>query len=99
MSPIHVNYDNVFRQAARLRQIGEEHRRAADTLEAERSRLVTAWRDPAGAAYSAAAAQLVAEMRTTADDLVRLAEQIKSAAAQFKAQEEANARAAGRLVN
>jgi uncharacterized protein YukE len=99
MPPIHINYDNVFRQAARLQQIGEEHRRAADALEAERSRIASAWRDPAGAAYSAAASQLAADMRATAEELVRLAAQIRNAAAQFKAQEEANTKAARGLAN
>ena len=41
-----------------LAALGEEHRRAADALDAQRSALAASWRDPAGAAYAAAAAQL-----------------------------------------
>ena len=98
MSPIHVNYDNVFRQAARLRRIGEEHRSAAQTLEHQRDQLSASWRDPAGATYAQAATHLAAEMRTSADELIRLAGLIERAAREYKQQEEANAAAAGGLA-
>jgi WXG100 family type VII secretion target len=96
---IRVNYDNVFRQAAKMQSLAEEHRRAAEVLDAERARLAAAWRDPAGAAYAAAAVKLVADMRASADELVRLGAQIRDAAVKFKAQEEANAKAARGLAN
>ena len=99
MTEIRVNYDNVFRQAAVLQRLGEEHRGAADALDAQRNALAAAWRDPAGAAYAAAAVRLAGQMRASADDLVRLAALIKDAAVQFKAQEEANAKAAGGLAS
>jgi len=96
---IRVNYDNVFRQAAILQRLGEEHRQAAAGLDAQRGALTAAWQDPAGAAYAAAAAQLAGQMRTSADELVRLGALIKDAALRFKAQEEANAKAAGGLAH
>ena len=96
---IRVNYDNVFRQAAILQRLGEEHRQAAAALDAQRGALAAAWQDPAGAAYAAAAAQLAGQMRASADELVRLAALIKDAALRFKAQEEANAKAAGGLAH
>lgn len=96
---IRVNYDNVFRQAAILQRLGEEHRGAAAALDAQRGALTGAWQDPAGAAYGAAAAQLAAQMRASADELIRLAALIKDAAARFQAEEEANAKAAGGLAN
>ena len=98
MTPIRVNYDNVFRQAARLQQLGEEHRRSAAALDAQRSALSASWRDPAGAAYANAAAKLVSEMRASADEMVRLAALIKDAAVKYKAAEEANAKSAGGLA-
>lgn len=94
MTPIRVNYSNVFRQAATLQRLGAEHRRAADALDAQRATVVAAWRDPAGAAYAAAASRLAAEMRASANELSSLGAQIKDAAIKFKAQEEANAKAA-----
>jgi uncharacterized protein YukE len=96
---IRVNYDNVFRQAAILQRLGEEHRQAAAALDAQRGALAAAWQDPAGALYAAAAAQLAGQMRASADELVRLAALIKDAALRFKAQEEANAKAAGGLAS
>lgn len=97
MAIIRVNYQNVDRQVGRLRQIGEEHRRAADMLDTQRAALANAWQDPAGAAYCAAASSLVAEMRATADDITRLAHQIKDAAVRYRQQEEAGVQAARRL--
>jgi len=99
MTPIRVNYDNVFRQAARLQQLGEEHRRAAANLDAQRAALAASWKDPAGAAYANAAARLAAEMRASADEMIRLAALIRDAAAKYKAAEQAGAKAAGGLSN
>lgn len=98
MPSIRVNYDNVFRQAARLERLGEEHRRSADALNAQRAALAGTWRDPAGAAYCQAAAQLADQMRVSADELTQLGAQIRNAAIRFKEQEEANARRAEGLT-
>ena len=99
MTKIHVNYDNVFRQASVLQRLGEEHRRAADALDSQRAALSAAWQDPAGAAYCATATELVAAMRSSADELVSLGAQIRDAALKYEAQEEANAKAARGLAN
>ena len=96
---IRVNYDNVFRQAAILQRLGEEHHQAAAALDAQRGALAAAWQDPAGAAYAAADAHLAGQMRASADELVRLGALIKDAAMRFRAQEEANAKAAGGLAS
>ena len=94
MTALRVNYDNVFRQAARLLEISEDHRRAADALDGHCHALMSTWRDPASAAYAGAAAALASDMRATAKELLILSAQIRNAAATFKEQEEANAKAA-----
>lgn len=99
MATIRVNYDNVFRQAARLQQLGDAHRRAAGILDSQRAAIGGAWQDPAGAAYCAAASELASSMRVTADELSRLGTHIRDAAIRFRAQEEANAKAAKQLGN
>ena len=75
---IRVNYDNVFRQAAILQRLGEEHHQAAAALDAQRGALAAAWQDPAGAAYAAADAHLAGQMRASADELVRLGALIRT---------------------
>ena len=99
MATIRINYANVLRQVATLRELSEEHAAAAAALDAQRAALAVGWSDPAGVAYTAAAMGLAAEMRAAAAQLRSLAMEIGNAAAKVKAQEEANAKAASRLAN
>lgn len=96
---IRIDYENVYRQAARLQQLADEHTAAAAALDGQRATLAAAWSDPAGATYVDAALRLAADMRATAAQLRGLGAEIRNAAAKFEAQEQANAKAAGGLVN
>lgn len=96
---IRIDYENVYRQAARLRQLADEHTDDAAALDGQRESLAAAWSDPAGAAYCDAALRLAADMRATAAQLRGLGAEIRDAAIKFEAQERANAKAAGGLVN